>query len=77
MVKRYTPNTRQLSLEIDAALRDALDGYKDSRGEKLRAVVERALRREMAYPPPPDKPAPLPDSPAKRKPARKRGGKKK
>ena len=70
MVKRYTPNTRQLSLEIDAALRDALDGYKDSRGEKLRAVVERALRREMAYPPPPDKPAPLPDSPTK-KPARK------
>ena len=64
MVKRYTPNTRQLSLEIDAELRAALDEYKDSRKEKLRAVVERALRREMAYPPPPEKPAPLPDSPA-------------
>ena len=61
--RRATPGTGQLNLEIDLALLERLRAFRRDRGEKIRHVVEMALRRHMDNPPPPPKPpevVPLP-----------------
>ena len=64
--RRVTPGTGQLNLEIETALLERLRTFGRDRGEKLRRVVEMALRRHMDNPPPPPKPpevVPLPPVP--------------
>ncbi|QJX01101.1 hypothetical protein [Frigoriglobus tundricola] len=61
--RRVTPGTGQLNLEIETVLLDRLRAFGRDRGEKIRHVVEMALRRHMDNPPPPPKPpevVPLP-----------------
>ena len=64
---RYTtPGTKQVGIELDIALTDQAKAFAKSRGETFRKVVEDALRRHMAYPPPvepPPPPAPPPPVP--------------
>jgi hypothetical protein len=55
--------TAPLAVGIDVALMAELRAFVEKRGEKVRAVVEAALRRHMANPPPPPKPAELPPLP--------------
>ena len=54
--RRVTPGTGQLNLEIESALLDRLRGFVRDRDEKIRHVVEMAIRRHMDYPPPLPKP---------------------
>lgn len=66
--RRITPGTGQLNLEIELSLLQQLRSFVRERNEKIRHVVELALRRHMDYPPPPPKPPdvlPLPPVPAK------------
>jgi hypothetical protein len=51
--------TEQLNVGIDAALLEELRAFVKGRRERLRAVVEMALRRHMANPPAQELP-PLP-----------------
>jgi hypothetical protein len=44
--------TRQLNVGIATALYEQLQQFVEARGEKLRPVVEMALARHMASPPP-------------------------
>lgn len=56
-VKRTTvPLNTRISSEIDVALRD----FCDQRGEKIREVLEMAIRRHLANPPPKIDIPPLP-----------------
>jgi hypothetical protein len=71
--------TAQLGVDIDAKVLAAARAFAEERGEKLLEVVEEALRRHMAYPPPtkvpetPPPPEPLPDAePVKSKGKKKR-----
>jgi hypothetical protein len=43
MVRKSTAGTRQLSVEIDADIRERLDARKAAERRNLRAVVEQAL----------------------------------
>lgn len=52
--------TKQLSTAIAAEVRDQLDRFARERGETLRTVVETALRRHFAQPPPPPAPPEAP-----------------
>ena len=52
--------TESLALGIDARLMADLREFVEKRGEKIRAVVEAALRRHMANPPPIPELPPLP-----------------
>lgn len=61
--RRATPGTGQLNLEIELALLERLRAFGRGRGEKLRWVVEMALRRHMDNPPPPPELVPLPPLP--------------
>jgi hypothetical protein len=61
--RRVTPGTSQLNLEIETGLRERLKAFAEERGEKVRHVVEAALRRHMDNPPPPPKPPELPPLP--------------
>lgn len=65
--------TEQLNVGIDAELMAELREFTQARGEKVRAVVELALRRHMANPPPPVEVPPLPPVPvpAPKKPRKK------
>lgn len=71
--RRVTPGTGQLNLEIESSLLERLRSFVRDRDEKMRHVVEMAIRRHLDYPPPPPKPTevlPLPpiamtDEPAK------------
>jgi len=61
--RRVTPGTGQLNLEIESTLLERLREFVGERDEKIRHVVEMAIRRHLEYPPPPPKPqeiAPLP-----------------
>jgi hypothetical protein len=55
--------TEQIGVGIDSALVIQLRAFAGSRGETIRAVVEMALRRHMANPPPPTVPLPPPITP--------------
>ena len=76
--RRVTPGTRQLNLEIESSLLERLRGFVRERDEKMRHVVEMAIRRHLDYPPPPPKPPeviPLPPIPSSDKPATKKKAK--
>ncbi len=65
--RRVTPGTGQLNLEIESSLLERLRGFVRERDEKMRHVVEMAIRRHLDYPPPPPKPPeviPLPPIPS-------------
>lgn len=68
MPARPTKNKSQFATQVDTATLDAFRAYCDARGEKFAHVVERAFRREMAYPPPPPEVPPLPDVPPQARP---------
>ena len=73
--RRVTPGTGQVNLEIESSLLERLRGFVRERDEKLRHVVEMAIRRHLDYPPPPPKPVeviPLPPVPSSDKPATKK-----
>ena len=70
-----TKGKSQVATQIDADLLAEFRAYIKVRGETLTLALERAMRREMTYPPPPPAPPPplepLPDAapatpPAKR-----------
>jgi hypothetical protein len=65
--KKPTKGKAQVGVELPAELVAAARAYALKRGERFSAVMERALRREMAYPPPPVSPAPFPDADPPRK----------
>lgn len=54
--RRVTPGTGQLNLEIEQSLLERLRVFVRDRDEKIRHVVELAIRRHLDYPPPPPKP---------------------
>ena len=54
--RRVTPGTGQLNLEIESSLLARLRVFVRERDEKIRHVVELAIRRHMDYPPPLPKP---------------------
>lgn len=71
--RRVTPGTSQLNLEIESSLLQKLRGFARDRDEKLRHVVEMAIRRHLDYPPAPPQPAeviPLPPIPSIEEPAK-------
>jgi len=70
--RRVTPGTGELNLEIESSLLERLRGFVRERDEKMRHVVELAIRRHLDYPPPPPKPPeviPLPPVPSSDNPA--------
>lgn len=64
MPKQPAAGKRQVALEIPAKLLARYREFVAARGETFAAAVARAIERDMTYPPPPPKVAPLPDSPA-------------
>ncbi len=54
--RRVTPGTGQMNIEIESALLERLREFVRDRDEKIRHVVEMAIRRHMDYPPPIPKP---------------------
>lgn len=64
-----TKGKKMLAVELPEQLVEEFRGYAGERGERVNVAVERALRREMAYPPPLPELEPLPDAapPAKPK----------
>ncbi len=58
---RNTPGKKQLSTQVDAETLDRFKEYvKGRQGDSLSAGTERAMRREMANPPPVLELPPLP-----------------
>lgn len=79
MARKSTKGTTQLGAEVSAELAAHMREFARSRGETLREVIEMALRRHMANPPPRIDPPPLPPIvplPPFPPPAVKKGGKK-
>lgn len=68
MPKQPTRGKTQVNLEITTELLDRYRAFAVGRSEKLAHAVERAMLRDMTYPPPEPEVAPLPDAPAKKKP---------
>lgn len=68
MPARPTKGKAQMGTQVDTEILAAFKAYAAGRGETLTHALERAMRREMAYPPAPPAPPPplepLPDSPA-------------
>jgi hypothetical protein len=62
-----TKGKEQLATQVSADVLEAFRAYVRERNETMSAALERAMRREMAYPPPPADVPPLGDSPAARK----------
>lgn len=78
MPKRPTKNKTMLAAELPAELVARFRDYARARGERIGAVLERAITREMAYPPPlatPEPPLPF-GEPGEPKPAPKRRARK-
>jgi hypothetical protein len=75
MPRQPTKGKAQLATQIQTALLDEFKQYAMRRGETLSAALERAMKREMAYPPPAADLPPLPDAAAEQQPtkATKRG----
>jgi len=55
--------TEQLGVGINSEIIKELKAFAESRGETIRAIVEMALRRHMANPPPLPEPPPPPALP--------------
>lgn len=64
MGRKSTKGTKQVGLELAEELVDQLREFARDRGETVRQVVEAALRRHFAYPPPPPPPPTPPPAPA-------------
>lgn len=60
MARKSTKGTTQLGAEVETGLAQQFREFARSRGETLRQALESALRRHMAYPPPPPVPPPPP-----------------
>ena len=58
--RRVTPGTGQLNLEIESSLLERLRAFVRDRDEKIRHVIEMAIRRHLDYPPPPAPPEIIP-----------------
>jgi hypothetical protein len=63
MRRKFAKGTVQLGQSIDEDLMEQLRGFASEREETLRHVIEEALRRHMAFPPPKRKPEPPPPEP--------------
>jgi hypothetical protein len=65
MPTKPTKGKAQFATQLRAELLDQFREYARGRGETLSAALERAMTREMAYPPPIPEPQiePLPDAP--------------
>lgn len=61
--RRATPGTGQLNLEIELSLLEQLREFARERDEKIRHVIEMAIRRHLDYPPPPPAPPEIPPLP--------------
>jgi hypothetical protein len=76
MPKQLTKGKAQLATQVREDVLARFKKYAESRGEKLTVALERAMEREMAYPPPDHAPEPLgdvADGAGKPAPAAKRG----
>lgn len=76
MPARPTKNKSQFATQVDTELLARFRAYVARRGETITFAIERAIAREMTYPPPPPTPppmTPLPDAAPAKKP---KGGKK-
>ena len=71
MTMHRTKGKQMFAAELPPELVAAFKAYAQKRGERIAAALERALRREMAYPPPEPQLPPLPDGEPDRAPARK------
>lgn len=74
MGRRTTPGTGQLSAEVELELLAELRAFAAARGETVRRVIERAVRRHLDNPPPvviADPPLPADPPPAPKKKGRK------
>lgn len=60
MTKKPNRSTVPLNVQISKDVRHALDEFCDSRDEKIRDVIEMAIRRHIASPPPKIEVPPLP-----------------
>lgn len=68
-----TRGKTMLGAELPDDLVGQFRAYVAARGERIGAALERAIRREMAYPPPPPAPPPLAPLPDAAPPARPKG----
>jgi hypothetical protein len=57
------PGLKGVYVELPPALVDDVKAFGSGRGQKFRDVVEAALRRHLAYPPPVEAPLPPPPPP--------------
>ena len=71
---QITRGKAQLSTQVRADLLDHFRKYALGRGETLSAALERAMTREMAYPPAAPPLTPLPDAGAPAPVAKPRAG---
>jgi hypothetical protein len=67
MPAKPTKGTAQLATQLDAETLQKFRTYADDRGETIRKALERAMTREMTYPPEPEPIDPFPDSPVAKK----------
>lgn len=61
MATQPTKGKKMFAAELPEDLADQFREYARSRGERITAALERAIRREMAYPPAIAGVPPLPD----------------
>jgi hypothetical protein len=73
MPKQPTKGKTTFSAEVRTELIERFREYVRGRGERMTDAIERALGREMAYPPPLPEPPPLPPLPDAAPAAPKRG----
>lgn len=69
MGRRTTEGKKLLGVEITEEVLERYREFVKGRGERIGNAVERALIRDMTYPPPEPEVAPLPD--AKKKPRKR------
>lgn len=76
MATMRTAGKTQIATQITTELLERFRRYAADRGETFSTAIERAMTREMAYPPPLPAAAPLPDAapPAPKQGKGKKGG---
>lgn len=67
MKRPRTKGTKPLYVELPAELFDSLEALRAESGRSRTAEVALALRRHLAYPPPPEEVPPLDGKPRRRK----------
>ena len=64
MAQKAKPGTAQVNAELPVELLDEVKAFAEARGQHIREVIARALRRHLDNPPPPPTPdPPLPPCP--------------